>query len=252
MSNLLTLNYSCNPYLFKNHNNDDCLLYTYADTIIPRIYGNSTYNIKPYNIYLYNLINSSNYKINIPNYIENYGYMIMSFNPQIVILDTAIKLVFNATFAMDDFSPIQYYLCSLDSSDYSFTNLTNFEVLSLSYTGSFINNNEYLLVDKTNSSQDQLYVYNKINKTSTYWNTYNLTEIIRTINIFNSSSYIIGGKTADDSYVSYNTLNNDLIMKDNKLIYDCSLLDNLVAYTTINSSLFDTNHNMAISIDTIV
>lgn len=238
-----TLLNSSQPYLY-NSNNDLMLLYCFATEPITRYFRQNSYQIKPWKIYNYNLINDSNLSINTPTTITDKGQVIVECNPHVYTHNNYVELIYTAGVAIDSQAPIVYYICSIKSDNLNFNNLYDFNILASRIFNGTYHNNNLLLIDKTNIAKDTLAEKNP--ETGDIINTYShfdFTEILRIVNVFDNDKYIITGKY-NDSYKSY-LLNHDLSINstlknsNNEDIYKCTMYSNLLAYTVMGEGSYE-------------
>lgn len=238
-----TLLNSSQPYLY-NINNDLMLLYCFAAEPITRYFRQNSYQIKPWKIYNYNLTNDSNISIDTPTTITDKGQVIVECNPHVYIHNNYVELVYTAGTVVDVQSPVVYYICSIKSNDLNFNNLYDFKILASSIFNGTYHNNNLLLIDKSNITADTL--VEKSQDTENIINTYShfdLTEILRIINVFDNDKYIITGKY-NTNYKSY-LLNHDLSINstlknsNNEDIYKCTIHSNLLAYTVMGEGGYE-------------
>lgn len=213
MTKLLEIQNSNYPYLFS-HNNEIKLIYTYTESYLTRAFGSSSYSYKPYRLYLTNIADYNPIRINTPLFSETYGNILWEFNPQIIQNDNTISLIYNAACSMGDDGPIIYNLCSIDSEDYTFSNLSNFKILSMGYTGTVPENTNI-----NNSISD-------------------IVELLYMTKIFNNSNYLIGCRKAE----GYSTYLFDMATGNATKVKDsyASVYQEYVAYTTGADILLDT------------
>lgn len=235
------LNNSSQPYLFLNSNTVD-MLYCYADHSIDLSFGNSSYVIRPWKIKKLNLTNETSTDLQTTLFDNEYGRVALECNPHIRSINGEIKLYYTAGFMKTDSDPIKYYLCSMTADNLNLDNLRDFTVIHKTFSGTLLNNNELLFVDKV-YGKDVLVRKNLISNMADIINTeyLNLAEILRITNVYDSDKVIITGKSKEQTYVSYllnSNLSIDHIITNsyNINIYKCSILNNLLAYTVRNDS----------------
>ncbi len=235
------LSNSSQPYLFVNSNTVD-MLYCYADHSIDLSFGNSSYVIRPWKIKKLNLTNETSTDLQTTLFDNEYGRVALECNPHIRSSNGEIKLYYTAGFMKTDNDPIKYYLCSMTADNLNLDNLRDFTVIHKTFSGTLLNDNELLFVDKV-YGKDVLVRKNLISNMADIISTehLNLGEILRITTVYNSDKVIITGKSKEQSYVSY-LLNSDLSIDHiitneyNINIYKCSILNNLLAYTVRNDS----------------
>lgn len=237
---MIKLDNSSQPYLFT-HNNVIKMLYCYANHSVSLSFGATPYIIRPWKIHIYDLNNQTTGTVMTPTSHHEYGDIIIECNPHLVIVDNVIKLYYTAGFIRDLNSPINYQICCLTFDNLNFETIENFEIVTKSFTGTPIDNETILCIDKV-YQKDILISKNILSNTKTIINhEMDAVEILRITNIFNSDKKIITVKNSFMSYYSY-FINADLSI--NKIItnnqgynvYKCSILNNLLAYTIHNDS----------------
>lgn len=233
---------SSQPYLFTSAESTN-MLYCYADHSIDLSFGNSSYVIRPWKIKKINLSNNISTDIQTTLIHNQYGRVAIECNPHIKIEDNTVKLYYTAGFMKTDSDPIKYYLCSMTANNLSLENLRDFTVVHKTFSGTILDPNYLLFVDKV-YGKDVLVRKNIHSNTADIiigTDYLNLGEILRITNVFDSDKVIITGKTKEQAYVSY-LLNSDLTIDHiitnsyNMNVYKCSLLNNLLAYTVRNDS----------------
>jgi len=235
------LSNSSQPYLFVNSNTVD-MLYCYADHSIGLRFGNSSYVIRPWKIKKLNLTNETSVDVQTTLFDNEYGRVALECNPHIRSSNGEVKLYYTAGFIKTENDPIKYYLCSMTADNLNLDNLRDFTVIHKTFSGTLLNSNELLFVDKV-YGKDVLARKNLSFNTADIINTeyLDLAEILRITTVYNSDQVIITGKSKEQTYVSY-LLNSDLSIDHiitnsyNMNIYKCSLLNNLLAYTVRNDS----------------
>lgn len=235
------LSNSSQPYLFKKDNNY-YMLYCGATNTISLTFGNTKYNVRPWKIYLYDLANDTTSIIRTPSYVDSYGQAIIECNPHIKVINNIIKLYYTVGFMQSEGQPILYHVCSMTASDLSFDSLSDFNIVYKTFTGTPINNNELLCIEKAYNT-DLLIVKDLVNNTNTriIENNFDMIEILRLTNIYNSDKFIITGKDNNYNYISYILNNNFSINKKllnsfGKDVYKSTVLDNMLAFTVQNQS----------------
>lgn len=238
----MLLSNSSQPYLF-NIDNDTYMLYCSAASNIDLSFGANKYTIRPWKVHLYNLQDDSSIVLQTPAYVDNYGQCIIECNPHIKVIDNIIKLYYTVGFIKDTSSPILYHVCSLTSNDLTFSSLSDFQIVYKTFTGTPTNNpNELLCIEKT-YNQDLLVVKNMNNSANNRIinNDFDIVEILRLTNIYNTDKFLLTGKDSTYNYKSY-ILNNDFSIYKRLLnsldqdIYKCSILGNMLAFTVQNQS----------------
>lgn len=235
------LNNSSQPYLFVNTNTVD-MLYCYADHSIDLSFGQSSYVIRPWKIKKFNLTNETSTDLQTMLFDNEYGRVALECNPHIRLNNGEVKLCYTAGFMKTDNDPIKYYLCSMTADNLNLDNLRDFTVIHKTFSGTLLNSNELLFVDKV-YGKDVLAKKNLNSNIANIINTeyLNLSEILRITTVYNSDQIIITGKNKEQTYVSY-LLNSDLSIDYiitnlyNMNVYKCSMLNNLLAYTVRNDS----------------
>ena len=235
------LNNSSQPYLFNNSDEID-MLYCYADHSIDLSFGNSSYVIRPWKIKKIDLNNNTSTDIQTTLVHSEYGRVALECNPHIKLENNTVKLYYTAGFMKTDSDPIRYYLCRMTADNLNLDNLRDFTVVHKTFSGTLLDNNYLLFVDKV-YGKDVLVRKNLNSNMADIIDTdyLNLAEILKIANVFNSDKVIITGKTKQQSYVSY-LLNSDLTIDHiinnsyNMNVYKCSILNNLLAYTVRNDS----------------
>jgi hypothetical protein len=234
---ITSLNNSSQPYLYVNENNL-LMLYCFAESSVTRVFGDASYKVRPWKIKLYNLNTDLNITLNTITSLPDKGQVVVECNPHIFIHNNQIELCYTAGFAKTATSPIVYYFCSMKSDNLSFDNLYDFQIISKTFNGTYLNSNNYLLIDKKNYDVDTITQNLKINnKIIDSYSNFNLEEILRIINVFNSNYFLITGKK-ENNYISY-LLNNDLSINkkiqnnNNENVYKCSIYPKVLAYTNV-------------------
>lgn len=237
------LNNSSQPFLFKQLNNDIYILYCFSDTLQTRYFGSDSYRFKPWIIKGINLSTHDEFIVFTEKNHETYGTVVIECNPHLSVDQNGNgKLYYTAGFAINDTSPISYYICCMTINNFNFSNLTNFSVLYPAFTGIQIDENEYIYANKYDfRPQERLTRINVLNHNQS---TYDIIfdEILRLVPLYDEDNFIVTGKI-NDTNISY-LLNNDFTVnkvitnQNNENIYKSSILknDNLLAYTKINSS----------------
>jgi hypothetical protein len=233
------LSNSSQPYLFVNSNTVD-MLYCYADHSIDLSFGNSSYTIRPWKIKKINLNDSVSTDVQTTLVHSEYGRAALECNPHIKIENNTIKLYYTVGFMKTEADPIKYHLCCMTADNLNLDNLRDFTVVHKTFSGTLLDNNYLLFVDKV-YGKDVLVRKNINSNTADIIDTdyLNFIEILRITNVFNSDKVIVTGKTKEQVYVSY-LLNSDLTIDHiitnsyNMNIYKCSILNNLLAYTVRN------------------
>lgn len=250
---MIKLDNSSQPYLFTNNNNVK-MLYCYANHSVSLSFGATSYIIRPWKIHIYDLNNQTTETVMTPTSHHEHGNIIIECNPHLVLVDSVVKLYYTAGFIKDLNSPINYHLCCLTFNNLNFETITNFEIVTKTFTGAMMDYETVLCIDKV-YQKDILIQKNIISDTRTIINhEMDAVEILRITNIFNSDQKIITVKNSFMSYYSY-LMNADLSI--NKMItnnqgynvYKCSLLDNLLAYTIHNHSNIDEPESRSVIIE---
>lgn len=230
---------SSQPYLFANANTVD-MLYCYADHSINLSFGQSSYVIRPWKIKKLNLANETSTDLQTTLFDNEYGRVALECNPHVRFNNEEVKLYYTAGFMKTDSDPIKYYLCSMTADNLNLDNLRDFTVIHKTFSGTLLNTNELLFVDKV-YGKDVLARKNLSSNMADIINTeyLDLAEILRITTVYNSDKVIITGKSKEQTYVSYllnSDLNIDHIITNsyNMNIYKCSILNNLLAYTVRN------------------
>jgi hypothetical protein len=237
----MLLSNSSQPYLFANANTVD-MLYCYADHSINLSFGQSSYVIRPWKIKKLNLVNETSTDLQTTLFHNEYGRVALECNPHVRSNNGEVKLYYTAGFMKTDNDPIKYYLCSMTADNLNLDNLRDFTVIHKTFSGTLLNTNELLFVDKV-YGKDVLVRKNLSSNMADIINTeyLNLSEILRITTASNSDKVIITGKSKEQTYISY-LLNSDLSIDHiitnlyNINIYKCSILNNLLAYTVRNDS----------------
>ncbi len=238
----MILSNSSQPYLFIDQNNQKNMLYCYADHSINLSFGQYSYAIRPWKIKKINLTSNQSVDIKTVLYHKEYGRVTLECNPHIKIENGLINLYYTAGFMSTDHDPIKYYLCSMTADNLNLDNLRDFRVVHKTFSGTILDNNFLLFVDKIYGKDVLINKNLSTNMGSVVPTEYlNLSEILRVTNVFDSSQIILTCKTTQQFYASY-LLNSDLsINKTIKNSYDmdiykCSILGDLLAYTVRNES----------------
>lgn len=145
--NTLYYSNSSQPYLFSIED-QKYMLYCHADYPINLKYGTSSYTIRPWKIKLCNLETNNSTVVSTVQSFGDYGKIVLECNPHISIIDNSIKIYYTAGFMKTEDSPIVYYLCSMTADNLLLENLRDFNIVQKTFSGTMINSNELLFVDK--------------------------------------------------------------------------------------------------------
>jgi len=227
-------NYS-QPYLYE-HNNQIKLLCCYAKDSIQDTFGKNTYTIKPWKIYhIENINNAQSYRLNLPNYIKDYGNILIECNPcyyknndNIMTYTCGIKKKYN--------SAVVYYIVSVEKEDDKFYNL---QIIHKAFNG-IINNGLLYCVSGVGMGVDVVDLKTKkiVNTKKIRYKEY--TSIIRITKLYDSNNMILttGGKKGNASILvnsKLEILKN--ITHNQKEIYKCSIYKDYLAYTVKNDTI---------------
>lgn len=230
------------------------MLYCYANNSVSLSFGSTPYIIRPWKIHLYDLNSQITTTIPTPTSHYDYGNVIIECNPHIVIENNIVKLYYTAGFIQSLNSPINYWLCCLSFNSLNFETVLNFEIITKTFTGTPINEDTILCIDKV-YQKDVLITKNIASETSQMINNgIDAVEILRINNIFNSDQKIITVKNSLMSHTSYLinsdfSINQIITNSQGYNIYKCSILDDMLAYTICNDSNTDEPESRSILIE---
>jgi hypothetical protein len=255
------------PFLFRNDLEEDCILFcrnTKDNEFL--LFGENRYGFVDWNIFFKNLNTNIEYRLNIPkylpadtvmkdsyihgfdsnilfnkeNYLENKAEIVICCNPHFYVRNGKINLFFIAGIVLNGNSEIQYFICSMESVDFTFTELSKIKLWKYAFSGTVLENGDILYVQR----QKFIYFLDKLiiqknnsnQKFEVDLSSLNIQRIFRVSNVYNSNYLIITCRLNSDGLRHSFLMRNDFLSaieifsSEGKDIYKCSLSDNKLAY----------------------
>lgn len=231
--NKILSNYS-QPYLYEETNIN--LLCCFADSLIEDYFDHHQYFIKPWKIHLFkniNVDNASSIRLDLPCYIEGYGYVLIECNP--CVYKNSNIMTYTCGFKMNPRSAVRYYFVKVEIDNNSYK---NFQILSQAFNAIIIDDYIYQI------SKDKHCIEVLSLNTLEQINSYTIVEeemssINRISRVYNSNDLILTIATPTSESSMLVDINMDIkkMLKDSDTnIYKCSLYKNYLAYTIKDSN----------------
>ena len=217
------------PYLYEN-NNQVNLLCCYAKACIQDKFGKNSYTIKPWKIHRIKDIknNTKSDRLNLPNYIKDYGKVLVECNP-CVYKDNNI-ITYTCGFKKHELSAVVYYVVMAELKN---NTITNFTVLHRAFNGVLHNSLLYCVSSNTKNIDIIDLSKNTTVKTDVFAEDA-FESIVRISKVFDADKFVItiGGKNGDRSILVNDKLEYLRPITDNNTdLYKCSIFKNYLAYT---------------------